>query len=133
MSETDLAIRVILLPKDTNMHGTIFGGAILSHIDLAAAVEVRKHTIHPHVTVALDEVVFKRPVYVGDIVSFYTCLMKMGTSSIQVHVKVVAERYKQPGTLVDVTAAMVTFVTVDSEGRRIPHDAPGAVSADREW
>lgn len=117
-------MRVILLPKDTNMHGSIFGGVILSHIDLAASAEVRRHTIHPHVTVAMDAVKFKKPVYVGDLVTFYTTLVKKGTTSITVRVTVDAERYEKPHDGVSVTEAEVTFVTINLDGEPIPHDAP---------
>src|SRR5262245_51494802 len=86
------AIRVMLLPRDTNEAGTIFGGVILSHIDLAAAVECRKHSVRRFVTVAMKEVVFVAPVYVGDLVSFYTRTAKVGTTSITVQVEVEVER-----------------------------------------
>jgi len=122
--EKNLASRVILLPRDTNMHGTIFGGALLSHIDLAAATEVRKHTFHACVTVAMDAVKFTNPVYVGDIVSFYTLLIKKGKTSLRVRVTVDAERYKNPGEVVPVTEAEVTFVSVNDLGEPIPHDSP---------
>src|SRR5579862_6517461 len=88
----DPAIRVVLMPKDTNPHGTIFGGIILSYIDLAAAVEVRKYTAKKFVTVAMHEVVFVAPVFVGDIVSFYTRLVRIGRTSITITVRVEADR-----------------------------------------
>jgi acyl-CoA thioesterase YciA len=118
-TEQSLAIRVLLLPKDTNALGTIFGGVILSHIDLAAAVEARRHTPHRLVTVAMREVVFHRPVYLGDLVSFYTRLVRIGTTSITVHVDVRAERQ---GTTeeIGVTAAEVVYVAVDEEGKKRP-------------
>ena len=72
MSERVPAIRVLLLPKDTNAYGTIFGGVILAHIDLASAIEARKVAAHRFVTKAMREVEFHEPVYVGDIVDFYT-------------------------------------------------------------
>src|SRR5215469_15133648 len=87
------SIRVIMMPKDTNAHGTIFGGVILSYIDQAAAVEARRHGATYIVTVAMREVVFHAPVYVGDLVSFYTRLVRIGTTSITVAVEVVT----QPG------------------------------------
>src|SRR5829696_7509862 len=89
---TDPAIRVVLMPKDTNAHGTIFGGVILSYIDIAAAIEVRKHTTRKIVTKAMHEVIFVAPVFVGDLVSFYTELIKVGHTSIRVRVIVEAER-----------------------------------------
>ena len=72
------AIRVIMMPKDTNAHGTIFGGVILSYIDQAGAVEAKRHGADFIVTVAMREVVFHEPVYVGDLVSYYTRLVRIG-------------------------------------------------------
>ena len=113
-----LATRVMLLPKDTNAHGTIFGGVILSHIDLAAAVEARRHTPRRVVTVAMREVIFKEPVYVGDVVSFYTSLLGIGRTSIKVRVDVEAQRSDHPHESVSVTCADVIYVAVDDEGRK---------------
>src|SRR5688572_31074089 len=87
------AIKLLLLPKDTNAFGTIFGGVILSNIDLASAVEARKTAPHRYVTRAMHEVEFHEPVYLGDIVSFYTETMKVGRTSITVRVSVEAERW----------------------------------------
>ena len=72
MADRIPSIKMVLLPKDTNAYGTIFGGAILSHIDLASAVEARKTATHRYVTRAMREVEFHEPVFVGDVVSFYT-------------------------------------------------------------
>src|SRR5213593_1911774 len=94
--QSEPAIRVVLMPKDTNAHGTIFGGVILSYIDIAAAIEVRKHTPKKIVTKAMHEVVFVAPVFVGDIVSFYTSLVRIGRTSITVKVVVEAERVSHP-------------------------------------
>src|SRR6266511_5839095 len=93
MSERVPAIKVLLLPKDTNAIGTIFGGVILSHIDLASAVEARKVAAHRYVTKAMREVEFHEPVYLGDIVSFYTETVRIGRTSITVRVSVEAERW----------------------------------------
>ncbi|HEU4391792.1 MAG TPA: acyl-CoA thioesterase [Blastocatellia bacterium] len=116
----DPAIRVVLMPKDTNAHGTIFGGVILSYIDLAAAIEARKHTSKSIVTVAMHEVVFVAPVFVGDIVSFYTRLLQIGRSSITVKVIVEAERVRKPSERVRVTEAEVVYVAVDENRRPVP-------------
>ena len=118
-----LATRLILLPKDTNAHGTIFGGVILSQIDLAAAVEARRHTLEKIVTVAMKEVEFLEPVYVGDVVSFYTSLLRLGTTSISVQVEVEARRVSDPQQVVKVTEAVVVYVAEDDKGRKIPHGA----------
>jgi acyl-CoA thioesterase YciA len=116
------AIRVTLLPKDTNWHGTIFGGVLLSQIDLAAAIETRKHTTHRTVTVAMQEVEFKKPVFVGDVVSFYTSLVRRGKTSLTIHVDVEASRHDNPDHVVQVTQAVVIFVTVDAAGNKCSVD-----------
>ena len=122
------AIKLVLLPKDTNAHGTIFGGVILSHIDLASAVEARKTAPHRYVTRAMREVEFHEPVYLGDVVSFYTETVRVGRTSITVRVSVEAERWgvgpSVPGTAgageaVKVTEAEVVLVAVDDRGRPV--------------
>ena len=120
MAERELAIRVVLLPRDTNEQGTIFGGVILSQIDLAAAVEVRRTTSKRCVTVAMKEVEFKQPVYVGDVVSFYTRTERVGTTSITVDVDVEARRRHDPDEVVRVTEATVVYVAVNDQGEPIP-------------
>src|SRR5439155_8907162 len=87
------AIKVLLLPKDTNAMGTIFGGVILSHVDLASAVEARKAGPHRYVTKAMREVEFHEPVFLGDIVNFFTETVRIGRTSITVKVTVEAERW----------------------------------------
>ncbi|HXG93023.1 MAG TPA: acyl-CoA thioesterase [Blastocatellia bacterium] len=116
----DPAIRVVLMPKDTNAHGTIFGGVILSYIDIAAAIEVRKHTLKRIVTKAMHEVVFVAPVFVGDIVSFYTELVRIGRTSITVKVAVEADRVNNPGERVRVTEAEVVYVAIDENRHPVP-------------
>ena len=111
------AIRVMLLPKDTNAQGTIFGGVILSHIDLAGAVEAQRHTRNKIVTVAMREIVFHEPVFVGDTVSFYTTLIKKGRTSITVGVCVEAQRADNPAIVVKVTEAETIFVSIDRSGK----------------
>src|SRR3989337_3385222 len=96
MDERIPAIKVLLLPKDTNAYGTIFGGVILSNIDLASAIEARKVAAHRFVTKAMREVEFHEPVFLGDIVSFYTETVRIGRTSITVRVVVEAERGGAP-------------------------------------
>ncbi|MFY9554171.1 MAG: acyl-CoA thioesterase [Blastocatellia bacterium] len=108
------------MPKDTNAHGTIFGGVILSYIDIAAAIEVRKHTPKNIVTKAMHEVVFVAPVFVGDLVSFYTELIRIGRTSITIKVTVEADRVLHPGERAKVTEAEVVYVAVDENRRPIP-------------
>lgn len=115
------AIRVILMPKDTNALGTIFGGIILSYIDQAGAVEAHRHSAAgKFVTVAMREVVFHFPVFVGDLVSFYTETLRRGNTSVTVKVTVEAERARTRGTRVKVTEAEVVYVHVGEGNRPMP-------------
>ena len=115
------AIKVLLLPKDTNALGTIFGGVILSHIDLASAVEARKSAPHKYVTKAMNAVEFHAPVFVGDLVNFFTETVRIGRTSITVKVVVVAERWGAgQGERVTVTEAEVVLVAVVPDGMPIP-------------
>jgi acyl-CoA thioesterase YciA len=119
-SSHEPSIRVIMMPKDTNAHGTIFGGVILSYIDQAAAVEARRHGATYIVTVAMREVVFHAPVYVGDLVSFYTRLVRIGTTSITVAVDVFSQSSEGQEKRVKVTEAEVTFVNLDKNRKPVP-------------
>src|SRR5204862_4715639 len=117
---SDPAIRITMLPRDTNSQGTIFGGVILSYIDMAGAIEAHRHTgMDRFVTMAMREVIFHEPVFVGDLVSFYAETLKIGTTSITVRVLVEAERYGQPGEVKRVTQAEVIYVAVDVLGNKI--------------
>ena len=139
MSDRVPAIRVMLLPKDTNAYGTIFGGVILAHIDLASAIEARKVAPHHYVTKAMREVEFHEPVHLGDIVSFYTETVRIGRTSVTVRVLVEAERWGEVpelgvgaprpagdgmtpvgrGETVKVTEAEVVLVAIDAQGRPV--------------
>ena len=120
----EAAIRVTMMPRDTNAHGTVFGGIILSYIDVAGGVEAVRYTKHNRfVTVAMKEVIFHQPVYIGDLVSFYARTVKVGNTSITIHVDVEAERFKTPGQRVKVTEAEVTFVAIDENGQKIKIEA----------
>ena len=128
-----LALKAVMMPRDTNPYGTIFGGVLLSYIDQAGA-EGARHEMRragwPQrtlVTVAMDKVEFHEPVFVGDVVSFYTRLERVGRTSITVHVEVEADRAESvtgagasgandPGGPVRLTEAMVTFVAVGFDG-----------------
>lgn len=110
----DAAIRLTMMPRDTNAHGTVFGGIILSYIDVAGGVEAVRHTKHERfVTVAMKEVIFHEPVFIGDLVSFYAETLRVGNTSITVHVDVEAERFGNKGQKVKVTEAEVTFVAIN--------------------
>lgn len=115
------AIRVVMFPADTNPSGNIFGGVILSHIDIAAGVAAKQVTHHRTVTVCMKEVVFKKPVKVGDILTFWTDILKVGRTSITIRVKVEAERR---GKIIHVTEGEAIFVAVDDQDRPIPLDSP---------
>lgn len=116
----DAAIRLTMMPRDTNAHGTVFGGTILSYIDVAGGVEAVRHTKHNRfVTVAMKEVIFHEPVFIGDLVSFYAETVQVGNTSITVHVDVEAERFGQQGQRVKVTSAEVTFVAIDENRAKI--------------
>jgi acyl-CoA thioesterase YciA len=115
----DPAIRITLLPRDTNSQGTIFGGVILSYIDTAGAIQAHRHThMERFVTVAMKEVIFHKPVFVGDLVSFYAKVARVGTTSITVRVIVEVERFGK-SERVRVTEAEVTYVAVDQKGEKL--------------
>jgi acyl-CoA thioesterase YciA len=111
------AIQVVMMPKDTNPNGTIFGGVLLSYIDQAGAIAARRELQlmkgHPHavfVTVAFNRCEFKRPVYVGDVVKFQTRVMRVGRTSLTMHIDVIAERGAEQ---IPVTDAEVVYVAID--------------------
>jgi acyl-CoA thioesterase YciA len=136
MSDRLLALKAVMMPRDTNPYGTIFGGVLLSYIDQAGAEgarhEMRKagwpaRTI---VTVAMDKVEFLEPVHVGDVVSFYARLKRVGRTSITVCVEVETER---AGAAIRLTEAVVTYVAVDQrEGKRRPVPIRGEERAEEE-
>jgi len=125
-----MVFKVVMMPKDTNPHGTIFGGVILSYIDQAGAVgayhEIRESGYGKKsiVTVAMKSVEFHQPVFVGDVLSFWTRLVRVGKTSITMHVEIDAERDGQTQKL---TEAEVTYVAIESTGltrRPIPMTEP---------
>jgi acyl-CoA thioesterase YciA len=109
-------LRVTMLPRDTNARGTIFGGVILSHIDMAGGVAASRESQRNFVTRAMHAVEFIAPVYVGDVVSFYTEVVREGRTSITIKVDVEAERSKEPRKCVKVTEAEIVYVSVDENG-----------------
>ena len=115
----DAAIRVLMMPRDTNYHGTIFGGVILSHIDQAGAVAAIQAGCKQVATVAMDKVEFHQPVKVGELVSFYTEIVKIGKTSVTIQVSVEATQ-RDGGETVPVTSALITFVNLDNDGKKIP-------------
>jgi acyl-CoA thioesterase YciA len=114
------AIRVLMMPRDTNAHGTIFGGVILSYVDQAGAIEARRQGCQLMVTVSMDKVVFHEPVFVGDLVSFWTETLRIGKTSITTKVVVEAIRAGDPTQRVIVTEASVVYVNVGADRRPAP-------------
>jgi len=112
---TEPAIRVLMMPRDTNAHGTIFGGVILSYIDQAGAIEARRQGLKMMVTISMDKVVFHAPVFVGDLVSFWTETLKIGNTSITTKVVVEAIRLGDPDQKVLVTEAQVVYVNMGED------------------
>ena len=112
----------MMLPKDTNPLGTIFGGVILSQLDLAGGIEARKHSDKRFVTKAMREVEFVAPVFLGDVVTFFTTTERLGRTSVTVHVDVEAERCGPHGNreIVKVTEATVVYVAIDGDLRPTP-------------
>ena len=116
----DAAIRITMMPRDTNAHGTVFGGIILSYIDVAGGVEAVRHTGHDRfVTVSMREVIFHQPVFVGYLVSFYAETVKVGNTSITTRVTVEAERFGSRGQAVSVTEAEVVYVAVNQNREKV--------------
>ena len=116
----DAAIRLTMMPRDTNAHGTIFGGVILSYIDVAGGVEAVRHTAHDRfVTVAMKEIIFHEPVFVGDLVSFYATTTKVGNTSITIKVIVESERFGSHGQTVRVTEAEVVYVAINQYREKV--------------
>lgn len=112
------AIRVLMMPRDTNALGTIFGGVILSYIDQAGAIEARRQGSRFMVTVSMDKVVFHEPVFVGDLVSFWTETVRIGTTSITVKVRV--ESLRNIDQKVLVTEAQVVYVNLGEDRKPKP-------------
>ncbi len=114
------ALRVSPMPREMNALGTIFGGVILSYIDQAAAIEARHYHPGKVVTVAMDKVEFRQPVFVGDLVSFFTETAEVGTTSITVRISVWAQRAFERDSYVHVTEACATLVAVDEDLKPTP-------------
>jgi len=122
--EQDLAIRVMAMPADTNASGDIFGGWLMSQVDLAGSIVARRHAQGRTVTVAVDSFQFRKPVFVGDVVSCYAKITRVGKTSLTINVKAYAERQGKSHHTHLVTEAKLTYVAVDEERkpRQIPVD-----------
>ena len=119
-SGAELVLRVMPLPADVNANGDIFGGWIMSHVDLAGAVLPARLAKGRIATVAVKEFVFERPVSLGDLLSFYARVTRIGTTSISVHVEVFAERNPAELQREKVTEAHITYVAIDARGEPRP-------------
>jgi acyl-CoA thioesterase YciA len=124
------ALRSVMMPRDTNHYGTVFGGVILSYIDQAGFIEARRHGLHRWVTAAIDRVEFRAPVHVGDVVEFLTRTERTGTTSVTVRIHVEAERYTT-GKSVLVTEATLVMVAVDAQARPIPYRSEPTMPPER--
>lgn len=115
-------LKIVAMPNDTNPAGNVFGGWILSQIDMAGSIASRELSPERVVTISMDKVVFREPVFVGDIISCYAKIIKAGNTSISVEVEVVAERANEQGCAycINVTSAVVTYVSVDKKGKKKP-------------
>ena len=123
-TDQELVLKVIPMPADCNANGDIFGGWVMAQVDLAGAVLPARHARGRFATVAVNEFIFKQPVRVGDILSFFSRVVKLGNTSITVSVEVFAERWNEQGQYVKVTQATLTYVAIDKDGkpRVIPKD-----------
>ena len=121
-----LVLKVIPLPGDANANGDIFGGWVMAQMDLAGSVLPARYAQGRMATVAVNEFIFKQPVRVGDILSFYAKMERIGTSSMSVNVSVYAERFVNQGTYIKVTEARMTYVAIDDQGR--PRPVPRALA-----
>lgn len=116
-SQGELVMKVIPMPADVNANGDIFGGWVMAQVDLAGSVLPARHIKGRMATVAVNEFVFKQPVRVGDILSFFASIRRVGNTSITVQVEVFAERYVAQGQYMKVTEASLTYVAIDELGR----------------
>lgn len=121
-SDEELVLKVIPMPADCNANGDIFGGWVMAQVDLAGSVIPARHAGGRLATVAVNEFIFKQPVRVGDILSFYSKLTRIGRTSLTVKVEVYAERFSAQGQFVKVTEASLTYVAIDEQGK--PREVP---------
>ena len=118
--DRELVLKVIPMPADTNGNGDIFGGWVMAQVDLAGSVLPARYVRGRMATVAVNQFIFKQPVRVGDILSFFSHVTRIGNTSITVQVEVFAERFSAQGQYVKVTEASLTYVAIDNEGRPRP-------------
>ena len=123
-TDEDLVLKVIPMPADSNANGDIFGGWVMAQVDLAGSVIPARYAQGRMATVAVNEFIFKQPVRVGDILTFFSKLVRIGRTSITVKVEVYAERFSAQGHYMKVTEASLTYVAIDDQGRPRPIPTP---------
>jgi acyl-CoA thioesterase YciA len=121
-TDKELVLKVIPMPADCNANGDIFGGWVMAQVDLAGSVVPARYAQGRMATVAVNEFVFKQPVRIGDILSFFSSLTRIGRTSITVKVEVYAERFLAQGKYIKVTEASLTYVAIDDQGQ--PREVP---------
>ena len=119
-TDKELVLKVIPMPGDTNGNGDIFGGWVMAQVDLAGSVLPARYTQGRMATVAVNEFIFKQPVRVGDILSFFSSVTRIGRTSVTVQVEVYAENFERQGQYMKVTQALLTYVAIDASGRPRP-------------
>ena len=116
-TDKELVLKVIPMPADCNANGDIFGGWVMAQVDLAGSVVPARYVDGRMATVAVNQFIFKQPVRVGDILSFFSAVTRIGNTSITVQVEVYAERFRSQGRYIKVTEASLTYVAIDDNGR----------------
>ena len=116
-TDQELVLKVIPMPADCNANGDIFGGWVMAQVDLAGSVLPARYVKGRMATVAVNEFVFKQPVRVGDLLSFFATVTRIGNTSITVRVEVFAEHIRSQGEYVKVTEASLTYVAIDDAGK----------------
>jgi acyl-CoA thioesterase YciA len=119
-ADKELVLKVIPMPADCNANGDIFGGWVMAQVDLAGSVVPARYVDGRMATVAVNQFIFKQPVRVGDILSFYSSITRIGRTSITVDVEVYAERFGSQGSYIKVTEASLTYVAIDANGKPRP-------------
>ncbi len=119
-TDQELVLKVIPMPADCNANGDIFGGWVMAQADLAGAVLPARYVQGRMATVAVNEFIFKQPVKVGDILSFFSKVSRIGNTSITVSVEVYTERFSSQGQYLKVTQANLTYVAIDEQGKPRP-------------
>jgi acyl-CoA thioesterase YciA len=122
--DKELVMKVIPMPADSNANGDIFGGWVMAQVDLAGSVLPARYALGRMATVAVNQFIFKQPVRVGDILSFFSEVTHVGRTSVTVNVEVYAEHYRRQGQYLKVTEASLTYVAIDEAGRPRPLPLP---------